>query len=209
MFDATYHIIVITVAAVAVIKGFRSGFTGQVSGVLGFAFGTVCSHIFDEQAEAVMRTLLPGLGSVAGSAFIYSVVSSALVYVAVYVLFKTLTRVLKSAMQVFYVGMLDKLLGSAFCLAKYMLMVSIAYNLVLCFNPRSPLLKYATADDGNVVEGVMLLAPGLLGCCSFEDLFHLLQLRDARKISCNIHGSHVVIERETGFAGAEIKIENA
>ncbi len=59
MSDAAYHIIVIAVAAVAVIRGFHSGFTGQVSGVLGFAFGTVCAHVFDEQAEALMRALLP------------------------------------------------------------------------------------------------------------------------------------------------------
>ncbi len=209
MSDAAYHIIVIAVAAVAVIRGFHSGFTGQVSGVLGFAFGTVCAHVFDEQAEALMRAWLPWFDGHLGSTFIYSVTSSGLVYVVVYMLFKMLTKVLRSAMQVFYVGMLDKLIGSAFCLAKYMLALSIAYNLILCVNPTSPLMKFATADDGNVVEGVMLLAPGLLGCYSFEDLSHLLQLREAQKISCNIHSTPVVIEKEIRFTGAEITIENA
>ena len=183
MSAAAYHIIVIVIAAVAVIKGFRSGFTGQVSGVLGFAFGTVCTHVFSDQAEAFMRSLLPGLQGHVGSAFIYSVTSAAMVYVVVYMLFKILTKVLRSAMQVFYVGMLDRLLGSAFCLAKYMLLLSLAYNLIVCVNPSSQLMKYATSDDGNVVECVMLLAPGLLGCHSFEDFYHLLQLREAKKIS--------------------------
>ena len=79
MSDAAYHIIVIAVAAVAVIRGFHSGFTGQVSGVLGFAFGTVCAHVFDEQAEALMRALLPWFDGHLGSTFIYSVTSSGLV----------------------------------------------------------------------------------------------------------------------------------
>lgn len=194
MSEAAYHIVVIVVGAVAVIKGFHSGFTGQISGVLGFAFGTVCTHVFSDQAEAATRWLLPGIEGHVGAGFIYSVISAALVYIVVYLLFKMLTRVLKSAMQVFYVGMLDKLLGSAFCLTKYMLLLSIVYNLIVCVNPSSQLMKYATSDDGNVVECVMLLAPGLLGCHSFEDLSHLLQLREAKKISHNINNNPSVIE---------------
>lgn len=210
MVDAAYHILAITVAVVAIIKGFHSGFTGQVSGVLGFAFGTVCAHVFDEQAEALMRMLLPWIDGHLGAGFIYSVTSAALVYAVVYLAFRVLTKVLRSAMQVFYVGMLDKLLGAAFCLTKYMLVLSIVYNLVLCVNPRSSLMRYATADDGNVVEVVMLLAPGLLGCYSFEDLSHLLQLRDAKKISCNPKArSGVIITDHSYTAEAVILIENA
>lgn len=194
MSEASYHIIVIVVGAVAVIKGFHSGFTGQVSGVLGFAFGTVCTHVFSDQADTFMRAVLPWLSGHVGAGFIYSVTSSALVYGAVYLFFKFFTRVLRSAMQVFYVGMLDKLLGAAFCLMKYMLVLSIVYNLIVCVDPSSPLMKCATADDGNVVEGVMLLAPGLLGCTSFEDLSHLIQLREARKISYNLPPAEIVIK---------------
>lgn len=194
MSEAAYHIVVIAVAAVAVIKGFHSGFTGQISGVLGFAFGTVCTHVFSDEAEAVTRWLLPGFEGHVGAGFVYSVISAAMVYVVVYLLFKALTGVLRSAMQVFYVGMLDKLLGAAFCLAKYMLLLSIVYNLIVCVNPSSQLMKYATSDDGNVVECVMLLAPGLLGCHSIEDFSHLLQLREAKKISHNINSNPSVIE---------------
>lgn len=208
MNDAFYHILVIVVAALAVVKGFRRGFTGQISGILGLAFGTVCAHVFDVQAEEVVRMLIPGLQGRPGSAFAYSVIAAALVYLAVYLAFRLLTGVLRSAMQVFCIGMLDSLLGAAFCLVKYMLFLSLAYNLVLCVNPRSPLLKYATADDGNVVEIVMSLAPEMLGCGSFEDLFHLLQLRDARKIS-NLSSPHFVINEDGASQSALITIENA
>lgn len=197
MSEAIYHIIVMGVAVIAVIKGFRVGFTGQVSGVLGFAFGTVCTHVFDSQAEEIVRMCLPWIQDRAGSAFIYSVLSAAIVYVSVYLIFRLLTRVLRSAMQVFYVGMLDSLLGAGFCLMKYMLMLSILYNLILCLNPTSRLLRYANADDGNVVECVMLIAPGLLGCGSVEDLSHLLQLREAKKISYNLNSRPSVIEMGT------------
>ncbi len=66
----------------------------------------------------------------------------------------------------------------------------------------------ASADDGNVVECVMLLAPGLLGCGSVEDLAHILQLKEAKKISCNITPEAGVIYTN-GRMEAQILIENA
>lgn len=186
MSDAIYNITVLVVAALAVVKGFRRGFTGQVSGILGLAFGAVCAHVFEDSAEEAVRSLLPGIRHVAGSAFIYSVLGTGCVYLAVYFAFRALTGVLRSAMQVFCVGMLDSLLGAAFCLVKYLVILSLAFNLILCVDPQSRLLRYADADDGNIVQCVLLLAPGVLGCRSVEDLSHILQLREAKKISHNI-----------------------
>lgn len=197
MGDVIYHIIVIAVAALAVVKGFRRGFTGQISGILGFAFGTVSAHVFEPDVEAMLRSMLPGISQAVGAAFIYSVLAAVIIYVIVYLIFKIFTKVLRSAMQVFSIGMLDSILGSAFCLLKYMMVVSIIYNLILCVFPDSRLMHYAKADDGNVVEAVMLLAPGMLGCGSVEDLAHLLQLRDAKKISHNLSSHHDVILANT------------
>lgn len=203
MSETGYHIIVLAVAAFSVIKGFKRGFTGQISGILGFAFGTVCAHVFESDVEAVLRAILPGVRQSAGGAFIYSVLSSVIVYGLVYTAFKMFTKVLRSAMQVFYVGMLDAILGAMFSLLKYMLLLSIVYNLLLCINPKSPLLKYASADDGNIVESVVLLAPGLLGCGSVHDLSHLIQLREAKKISCNITSVPLVITYDTPLPDTE------
>ncbi|MDE6770898.1 MAG: CvpA family protein [Muribaculaceae bacterium] len=197
MSETGYHIIVLAVAAFSVIKGFRRGFTGQISGILGFAFGTVSAHIFETDVEIALRFILPWVRNAAGSAFVYSVLSSVIVYSLVYNTFKIFTKVLRSAMQVFYVGMLDSILGAMFSLLKYMLLVSIVYNLLLCINHKSTLLKYASADDGNIVESVVLLAPGLLGCGSVHDLSHLLQLHEAKKISCNITTVPLVITYES------------
>ena len=52
MHAAAFHIIVIAVAAVAVVRGWRRGLSGQAASVLGFAFGTVCAHVMAPWAEA-------------------------------------------------------------------------------------------------------------------------------------------------------------
>ncbi|MDE5887641.1 MAG: CvpA family protein [Muribaculaceae bacterium] len=209
MSEAAYHIIVLTVAVVALLKGYHTGFTGQVSGILGFAFGAVCCHVFADDVEGFVRWLVPGVANVPGNTFIYSVMTVAVIYTGVFVIFRLLTGVLKSAMQVFGMGLIDRLFGSAFCMIKYLLALSIIYNIIVCINPHSPLMKYANADDGNVVECVMLLAPELLGCYSFSDLAHILQLREARKISLNITPSPDVIKTVGGMPESKIMIENA
>ncbi|MDE6754857.1 MAG: CvpA family protein [Muribaculaceae bacterium] len=209
MTDVAYHIIVLVVAVVALFKGYSNGFTRQVSGILGFAFGTVCCHVFSDEVEGAIKWILPGIGSVPGSTFIYSVITVALIYIVVFMVFRLLTGILRSAMQVFCIGLLDRLFGAAFCLVKYLLLLSIAYNIIVCINPSSPLMKYANADDGNIVECVMLLAPELLGCYSFSDLAHILQLREARKISLNQTPLPYVITMEAGFTASKIQIENA
>lgn len=209
MSGALYHIIVIVVAVLAIVKGFRRGFTGQVSGILGFAFGAVCAHIFGCDAADIYRELFPGIRVRPGSGFIYSVLGAVTVYVIVFYTFKMLTAVLRRAMDIFEIGMLDSLFGAAFSLLKYLLVLSVVYNLILCVNPSSPLMKYSNADDGNIVEGVMLLAPACLGCGNVNDLYHLLQLREAKKISLNYNEEPVVIIRGQGEPIGIIKKENA
>lgn len=209
MSDLLYHILIIAVAFIALAKGFKSGFTGQISAILGFAFGIVCAHIFSTQGESFFRMILPGVKDCVGSSFIYSLLSAVSIYVIVFYLFKILTKVLRSAMEVFNVGMLDSILGAAFSLVKYLLVLSIFLNLLLCVSPNSGLMKYARADDGNIVEGVVLLAPALLGCFSAEDLSHILQLWEAKKISVNRSATPRVIKYDTPCAEQIIFENNA
>lgn len=209
MIDAAYHIIVIAVALWGVVKGFRRGFTGQLPGVLGFSFGIVCARLFSPEGEGVARSLFPWIEGHAGSQFVYSVLSAVGIYIIVYVAFGVLTGVLRSAMQVFETGILDRLSGAVFTLLRYLMVLSIVYNLILCVDPDSSLMRQVRADDGNVVEGVVLMAPGLLGCLDCEDLSHILQLREARKISVNQCSRDNVIEMRPAPSGKKYKIENA
>ncbi len=46
-----------------------------------------------------------------------------------------------------------------------------------------PAIALLRSDDGNAVGEVMLLAPSLLGGEDVEELFHRVQLEEAKKIS--------------------------
>lgn len=186
MSEVLFHTVIIALAIIAAVRGFYKGLSGQVPDILGFAFGLVSARILAPAVEEGLRNALPFISGSEASAFTYSLLASASVFCAVFLIFKFITSIIGNALSMFGTGILNSLFGAAFCILKYMLFVSIAFNLILCVSPRSKLMDYARADDGNAVECVMLLGPSLLGCGDCLDLAHLLQLRDARKISHNI-----------------------
>lgn len=185
--DVGYHVLALLAGSQALIRGFRRGLTRQVCALLGLAFGVVCAHIFADEGQRLARMLFPDIESHYCSGFIYSLISAAGIYTCVFLCFRWLTRVLGRALEVIHTGIFNALLGSGFNLTKTLLMLSMAYNSVVCVDPSSKLMKYASASDGNVVEAVMRLAPALLGSMSLEDLEHLIKLHEARDISQNIN----------------------
>lgn len=185
MNNALFHIIVISVAVYAIIRGFRLRFTGQLASLLGMAFGVVGARVFAPGVEAWLTDFLPAASDHAAGSFIPGVVAASLLYTGLYLLFMPLNHLLRAAMAVIDEGMLDSIFGVFLALVKYMLALSVAYNLLVCCDTSSPLVKLAADDDGNVVEAVMFVAPAMLGCENVGDLFHRQQLYEAKKISYN------------------------
>ena len=207
--DAMYQLVALVVAAVSIVGGYRKGLTGQVPDVLGFAFGLVTARVLSPVLGSWLVDTLPFLWSGPSGAVMPSVVASSGVYLAVFYAFRSLTAVLRRAMEVFDIGVPDSLLGAAFGLTKYMTILSIIYNLLLCINPDSRLMRWQNANDGNIVEEVLALSPALLGGLGAEELSHQVQLREARKISCNQSGTGGVINLEPVCFRPKDIIENA
>lgn len=199
MGDTLFHIIALCMAALGVLRGYRRGLTGMVTCVLGMAFGIVCAHIFMEGATSLFIKLLPYGARTRGALYLASNLGGGLVFFTVYLLFKSVTGVIRQAMEHVGTGLLDSLIGAAFCLINYMLMLSIVYNIFVGLNPESSLMRYGKADDGNISSVVMSLAPAALGSCSFSEFAHEEQLREAKKISFNLFGPDDVIPSETRF----------
>lgn len=183
MSDAIYHILVLFVAALGLIHGYKDGLTGQISGVLGLAFGVVGCRVFLPLLTPELEAAMPVTAQRLGGPLLIEMLAASIIYVSTYVVFKATTLVLKRAMTYFDGGMLNGLIGSAFCVVKYMMFVSIAYNLLADYNPDLQLLKYATDRDGNVVEAVMILAPAAFGTHDCDDMAHIKQMEEAKSIS--------------------------
>lgn len=178
-----YPLIAIIVMIMGLAKGFRRGFFRQLHFFIGFCFGVVCAHLFGDPVDEFIRDLIPSLSTKTECSYVCDSIGRGLIFLFAYEIFSIVTSFLKILFKGKQSGILGSMIGMVFCALRYMLILSILFNWLLCLHPKGELLKYAKSDDGNIIEGVMLVAPAILGGDSVEDLALSLQLEDAKKIS--------------------------
>lgn len=183
MSGAIYHIVVIGFSALAIFRGFKLGLVRQTSSILGLTFGAVCARVFGPLCVDFLMELLPEFIRGYNSPFVFATLSAGVIYTVVYVIVKLITGIVDFAVRVLSSGVVNSICGSVFCLLKYLVFISLIYNFLADVNPESNLLKIARDHDGNVVEGVMWVAPAMMGFPDAEELGHQLQLEQAKKIS--------------------------
>lgn len=183
MSEGVYPLVVILVGVIGTIRGFRIGFARQISNVLGIAFGIVCARIFYADASNCLHNTFPFLSEGLAAPFLTGLLAAGGIYTIIYYLFSIFTGILRSALQILSTGMLNSLAGSVLCLLKYLIFVSLAYNLIADLRPDCRMVHYAGHNDGNVVDAVMCLAPALLDFPGITELRHAIQLEEASKIS--------------------------
>ncbi len=97
--------------------------------------------------------------------------------------FSIFTGVLNFVLGMIPVGIVNSIAGAAFSTLKYLMFLSILFDLAICRPFESPLMHCAQHDDGNLVDGVIRLAPELLGTMSAEEYILSVQLWEAKSIS--------------------------
>lgn len=178
-----YHLAVLLTAAFSLIVGFRKGFARQIPSLIGFAFAIVSCRLLSPGLENILYGAFPSVHGKVEETFVYDTLSTAIIFTAVYFIFKTITSFIGKILQKGDHGILDNLGGAVVSGTVYLTAISIVLNLMVALNRDSVLLKYVKSDDGNVVEETMLLSPALLGGEDVMELSHKLQLEEAKKIS--------------------------
>lgn len=178
-----YALIILLIAAFGVFRGFRRGLARQTPEIIGVAFGIVCARILAPGLQEVLYGAFPSVHGHVEEQFVYDNVASAIVFTSIYLIFATVTSFLGHVLRRDDRTILDNIAGSVFTLFEYLLFMSIILNIILCLNLKSPLLKSARSDDGNITNEVMLISPSVLGGEDVDDLSHMVQLEEAKKIS--------------------------
>ncbi len=180
-----YPVIVLLLIAISAVWGFRRGLARQTPTVIGTAFGIICTHILTPGLNEVMQGAFTMVHGHPEEKFVYDTISSAIIFISIYLIFRTVTFFLANVFNMENSTILDNLGGALFALFKNMLILSIILNLIVALNIKSSLLRTARSSDGNTVFEVMMLSPAVLGGEDVEDLFHKVQLEEAKKISIN------------------------
>lgn len=180
-----YPFLILMVAFVSIVSGFRKGFTRQISSLLGFGFGAVAARVLTPMFSPSFQWATSFSQAEEFHEITVNLVCGAAIYAAVYLMFAVTSPLMRLLLSAIRVGMFNRIAGGFFSLLKNLLWLSIAMNLLLCLMPQSGLLRFQRAGDGNLVAAVMALTPGILGCYGGEDFAHFHQLKEAKTISCN------------------------
>lgn len=183
MGEAIYHVLVIVVGLVGMFRGFQAGLMRQVSSVLGFVFGIVAARSLGPDFSLWLAGWFPDVYDPVAKTFFVSILGHGIIWGLCMLVFSMLTGVLNFILGMIPVGIVNSMAGAAFCLLKYFMFISILFDLALCRPFDSPLMHCARHDDGNLVDGVIRLAPELLGTMSADEYVHRVQLWEARTIS--------------------------
>lgn len=183
MWNVIYHVVVIALGVWGILSGYRKGLMRQFGSVVAVAFGIVVTRLLAPDFYPAVDDFIPGLISGFNREFIVKTLSCTIIYVLVTGIFELIAIPLGKLMKVVPAGIVNSIGGSVFRTFQYLMLLSLFYNLIVDFHPTGPLTRTCRLHDGNVVEGVIKIAPAILGFPDGEEVAHYQQLEDAKKIS--------------------------
>lgn len=185
MWDGVFFIIVVTVAVWGILTGYRIGFMRQISGVLGVAFGIVATRMIAPDFSVGIENWIPSMVTGFSRTILCQTLACGLIYLIVEGLISLCAAPLAKLVGIIgkSMGVLDSIGGGVFRLFKFLMVVSILYNVISDLDPAGDLTRIASRHDGNIVESVMMIAPALLDFPGAEEVAFKQQMEDAKKIS--------------------------
>ena len=183
MWNVVYHIIVIALAVWGILTGYRKGLMRQLGSLIAVAFGIVLTIVLAPDFYSSMDNFIPGFVDGFKREFIVKTLSCTIIYVLVTGLLELIAIPLGKLMKVVHTGLVNSIAGALFRTFQLLMLISLFYNLIIDFNPSGSLTRISRLHDGNVVEGVIKVAPAILGFPDGEEVAHYQQLEEAKKIS--------------------------
>lgn len=183
MLSGFYHIVIIIVAVWAIFTGYRKGLLRQIGAILGVAFGIVATRTLAPGFLEFVDNWIPPIFGGFNRIYLVETLTCGIIYLVVSGAVQGCTFILGKLIGVIHLGVLGSISGALFRLFQFLMILSIVYNLIVDFKPEGDLTRSSRQHDGNVVEGVMKIAPIILGFPDGEEVGFRHQLEEAKKIS--------------------------
>lgn len=177
-----FHLIIVVAGVYGILTGYKKGLMRQLDSVTALAFAVVAAYIVSGDVEEWLWDYLSSWQEF-NAIFVAKTLSVTLIFIPVYFLLKLCLFMLARMMTAFPGGILNSIGGAIYKTFKYFLFISLFYNLLIDLRPTSALAETSRHHDGNIVEGVVKIAPFILGFPGGEEVVYHQQLEDAKKIS--------------------------
>lgn len=155
-------ILILVVAVVAIVMGLRRGIVREAVSLCAIVAGVAVVRMFGDAATAVAEVAMgvePGASSV--SHYTASIVGCALLFVAVWIIVYLVGRMLRGVVHAVKLGIIDRLAGAAYCVAKYLLVLSLLLNFIYLLAPSAAM--WGADPKAGVCGAILGYAPWLFG----------------------------------------------
>lgn len=190
-----YILLLLALILWGIFSGWRKGLLGQTGSLLGIAFGVVGSRVLLPDVMPTVAGWIRSAEAATDPEYMVASVATLIIVAVAYGVFLLCGVILNRLLKVLSFQPLDSVLGAIFGVAKWCFLLSVAYNAILGLQQDGPLLKLCSDGDGNPVEMIMGIAPAVVGYDSPDELMHLRQLEDARKISMAGGGQRTAVAK--------------
>jgi len=126
-----FDYVLLAIAVTALITGAMSGLLRRVASIVGLVAAVAVCWFFGDRIAAAVAEIAPEQPE------LMRIVAFALVFVLVYLLFRLLGGLFRSALSALKLGPLDRLAGALFSLFLWMLGISIVMNIYMAAAPAS------------------------------------------------------------------------
>ncbi|MCD8387512.1 MAG: CvpA family protein [Bacteroidales bacterium] len=156
----TFDTILLIIAIVAALLGFRSGIVRQLGSLAGIVIGIVGCRIFGPQVEQWLTSVASGQNPAVITILAYALLFLALYFATVAVAFG-IRQIVHSAC----LGIVDRLAGAVFKAALWLFVTSLLLNVWLAFAP-------SHSPTGRLAHAAVEFAPAVLGSETAQQLWH-------------------------------------
>lgn len=184
--EVLYQLLTVVVLAAGCLSGIRRGVTGQLGSLIGAVFGIgAVGLLYRDVALWIAHTWPWTASELPMTMFLPTALACALTYCGVYLLLLTLSPALRIIMAPLGRGPLNKVCGAVWGVAKWTILLSLLFNVLIGLDHRSALMKAASHNDGNLATAVMWAAPALMGTTDCDELVYRIQLMEAEQFDRN------------------------
>lgn len=162
-------VILAIVLAAAAVVGWNKGAIAQIGSIAAIVGALIVCRSFGPVVVPLVERWLgvAETGQSAWSDYSAAVLGYAALFMIAWLLVWMLTRMIRRAIHLVHLGVIDRAAGSVFLMAKWVLVGSIVLNLLKVVDPDAAIFTPhagAPAWQGPLLDSVMAFAPWLWGC---------------------------------------------
>ncbi len=156
-------VIMILLFVAGAVMGYMRGLIKQMSTIVGFVVGIIACNMFGDKTTEVLIEVVPSAVNWPLAKITTHALAVIILFVVVWLSAKVLGFFMRNTIEMFHLGVVDKVGGAAMCVVKYFFVLSILLNLWLLISPKSEVFTTEHMLGNEPFEMTLNMVPWVLG----------------------------------------------